>query len=271
MFRRGTTGRRIGLAVALVALGAMLYASIALGAAPIIGQGDDFYSAPTYPIDQGEVAQFQVTGSTHNVTAIQAGPDGQALFRSPTISGGSTGVQGTQYLSAGDYTFFCTVHPTTMQATLHVTANGAPQARPSAQLSVRSKKLAKASKKGILVAITASAKVDGASLVAKLGKATIGKAGRALAVRRSIAREGEAHQGRQAQALQEVEGVGVRHGGHPIRLARHRQEEAHLGLRSRFPHALGDDPHLILGAVLGPRPEETAQSILRLARDDMHV
>ncbi len=41
---------------------------------------------------------------------------------------------------------------------------------------MRSKKLAKVSKKGILVAITATAKVDGASLVAKLGKTTIGKA-----------------------------------------------------------------------------------------------
>jgi hypothetical protein len=68
------------------------------------------------------------------------------------------------------------VHPTTMQATLVVTSNGTPQARPSASLSVRSKKLAKVSKKGILVAITSSAKVDDASLTAKLGNAVIGKA-----------------------------------------------------------------------------------------------
>ena len=175
MFKRGMTGRRLGLAIALIAVGAMVYAGIALAAAPIIGQGDDTYSASTYTIDQGEVAQLQVTGSSHNVTAHQAGPDSKALFRTPTISGGSAGVDGTQYLSAGDYTFFCSVHPSTMQATLHVTSNGAPLARPSAQLSVRSKKVAKASKKGILVAITASAKVDGASLVAKLGKTTIGK------------------------------------------------------------------------------------------------
>jgi plastocyanin len=141
----------------------------------IVGQGDDTFSASTYTADQGEVVQLQVTGDSHNATARQNGPDGQALFFSPTISGGTAGVQGTQYLSAGDYSFFCTVHPTTMQATLHVTSNGTPQARPSAQLSVRSKKLAKVSKKGILVAVTTSAKVDGASLVAKLGKATIGK------------------------------------------------------------------------------------------------
>jgi hypothetical protein len=42
---------------------------------------------------------------------------------------------------------------------------------------VRSKKLAKVSKKGILVAINASTKIDGASITAKLGKTTIGKAG----------------------------------------------------------------------------------------------
>ncbi|HEX3563469.1 MAG TPA: hypothetical protein VHU24_11570, partial [Solirubrobacterales bacterium] len=134
------------------------------------------YSAASYTTDQGEVAQLNVTGSSHNATAHQSGPDGQALFRSPTISGGTTGVQGTQYLSAGTYTFFCTVHPTTMQATLVVTGNGTPQARPSATVSVRSRKLSKVSKKGLQVAISASAKVDGASLVAKLGKATIGKA-----------------------------------------------------------------------------------------------
>jgi plastocyanin len=175
MRERGTRRKKLAVAGALVVAIGLLAAGLAFGAAPIIGQGDDTYSAPTYTIDQGEVGQLQVTGSTHNVTARQSGPDGQALFRTPTISGGSTGVQGTQFLSAGDYTFFCTVHPTTMQATLHVTSNGAPQGRPSAQLSVRSKKLAKVAKKGILVALTTTAKVDDASLVAKLGKTTIGK------------------------------------------------------------------------------------------------
>ncbi len=168
--------RRLGLVAGLIVAGVLFAGGIALAASQtIVGQVDNTYNAPTYTTDQGEVVQFNVTGSTHNVTAHQNGPDAGALFRTPTISGGTTGVQGTQYLSAGDYTFFCSVHPTTMQATLHVTSNGTPQARPSATVSVRSKKLAKASKKGILVAINTTAKVDGASLVAKLGKATIGK------------------------------------------------------------------------------------------------
>jgi plastocyanin len=181
MLRRGTKGRRIWLAVAIAAIGVMVCAGIALAASDTIvaGPAESFSNQPgnaPYNTDQGVVVQFQDNGGSHNVTARQNGPDGKALFRSPTISGGTAGVDGTQYLSAGDYAFFCSVHPTTMSGTLHVTGNGTALPRPAAQVSVRSKKLAKARKKGILVAITTSAKVDGASLVAKLGKTTIGKA-----------------------------------------------------------------------------------------------
>ncbi len=172
--------KRLGLVAGLVTAGVLFAGGIAFAASlPIVGGIDDTFSGeanPTYTTDQGEVVPFQVTGNTHNVTAHQKGPDGRALFRTPTIAGGTIGVQGTQYLSAGTYSFFCTIHPTTMQATLVVTGNGTPQPRPSGTLSVRSKKIAKVIKKGVLVAITASTKVDGASLVAKLGKATIGKA-----------------------------------------------------------------------------------------------
>jgi plastocyanin len=181
MLKRGTLGRRLGLTVAAAAVAAMVCAGVALASAPIVGQGDNTFSAPTYTIDQGEVAQLQVTGSSHNATARQTGPDGKALFHSPTISGGTTGVNGTQYLSSGDYAFLCTVHPTTMQATLRVSTNGTAQPRPQAALSLKSKSLAKAIKKGILVSIEASTKIDGVTLTAKLGKATIGKATVSLA------------------------------------------------------------------------------------------
>jgi plastocyanin len=182
MLIRGTKGRRLWLAVALVALGGMAYAGIALASAPIVGTGTNQYTAPDYTINQGEVAQLQVTGSTHNATANGTGPDGKALFRSPTISTGqSAGVDGTQYLSAGTYTFFCTIHPSTMQATLHVSNTGAPLARPSATLALKSKSLSNAIKKGLLVAVTASTKIDGATISAKLGKTTIGKATLSLA------------------------------------------------------------------------------------------
>src|SRR5256885_6541708 len=126
MLNRRDRRRKLWFAAGLAAALTLFVAGLAFAAAPIIGQADNTFSAPTYTIDQGEVGQLQVTGSTHNATARQTGPDGQALFRSPTISSGNAGVQGTQYLSAGDYSFFCTIHPTTMQATLHVTGNGTP-------------------------------------------------------------------------------------------------------------------------------------------------
>jgi plastocyanin len=177
MLRSGTRGRRFWLAVAAAALVAMTCAGISLAASDTIVAGpSDSFSAPTYNTDQGEVVPFQNLGGSHNVTARQNGPDGQSLFRTPTISGGTAATNGTQYLSTGDYPFFCTVHPTTMNGTLHVSTNGAPQPRPSATLSIRAKKIAKALKRGITVALNTSAKIDDVSLVAKLGKATIGRA-----------------------------------------------------------------------------------------------
>lgn len=160
---------------------ALFAGGLAFASAPIIGQADNHYSAPSYTIDQGEVAQLQVTGSSHNVTAHQSGPDGKALFRAPTISGGATGVAGTQYLSAGDYTFFCSIHPSTMQATLHVSTNGTPLARPQVALALRNRSLSKAIKKGIMVSVNAGTKIDGVTLTAKLGKATLGRATVSLA------------------------------------------------------------------------------------------
>jgi plastocyanin len=172
----------VSLAVAVAAVAAMLGTGIALAAsATIVGTGGDVFTPTDYNADQGEVSQLQVTGSSHNVTARQSGPDGKALFRSATISGGATPVNGTQYLSSGDYAFFCTVHPTTMNGTLRVTGAGAPLPRPQATLSLKSKSLAKAIRKGILVSIEASTKIDGVTLTAKLGKATIGKATVSLA------------------------------------------------------------------------------------------
>jgi hypothetical protein len=146
------------------------------GTASEIYTGGDGAPFPTYTTDQGEVVQFTVTGSTHTVTANQNGPDGKALFRTPIVSGGTVGVSGTQFLSAGDYRFFCTVHPSTMQATLHVSGNGTPQARPSASLALRTKTISKALKKGLLVAVNASTKIDGVGLTAKLGNTKIGGA-----------------------------------------------------------------------------------------------
>ena len=168
--------RRLGFVAGLIVAGLLFAGGIALAASQtIIGQVDDTFNAATYTTDQGEVVPFQVTGSSHNVTAHQNGPDGAALFRTPTISSGSTGVQGTQYLSAGNYTFFCTIHPATMQATLHVTSNGAPQARPSSSIKVTRRSVSQTIKKGIKLNMTPTTSIEGVALTAKLGKTTIGK------------------------------------------------------------------------------------------------
>jgi plastocyanin len=170
-------GKRVGLALAVASVAAMLGTGIALAASDVIvgGPGESF-SAATFNTDQGEVVQFQNLGGSHNVTARQNGPDGKALFRSATTSGGTTPVNGTQYLSSGDYPFLCTVHPTTMNGTLRVTGAGSPVPRPQATLAPRGKSLAKALKKGIKLAVTATSSAGGVTFTAKLGKATIGKA-----------------------------------------------------------------------------------------------
>jgi plastocyanin len=166
------------LLITLTCAGVALGAGVAFGApATIIGTGANTFDAPTYTQDQGDLSLLQVTGSIHNATATQNGPDGKALFRSATISGATTPVNGTQYLTTGSYAFICTIHPTTMQATLNVTTNGTPQPRPQITLKLQSRKLAKVTKKRrLLVAITSSARADDASVTAKLGKATIARA-----------------------------------------------------------------------------------------------
>ena len=181
MLKRGSKGRRLGLVAAIAALAAMAYAGLALAAAPITATDNEF--ASSYTIDQGEIPTFINGGaSQHNVTAQTNGPDKRALFSTPTLNGGQQApVDGTQYLTAGSYTFFCTIHPTQMQATLVVTSNGKPQARPSASLTSKTKTISKALKKGIQVSADASTAISSAAFTAKLGSATIGKTTRSLA------------------------------------------------------------------------------------------
>jgi plastocyanin len=183
MLRQGRAGRKARLVFGAVFVAALVGTGAALAAsATIVGTGGDVFSPTDYTADQGEVSQLQVTGSNHNVTARQDGPDGRALFRSATITGGTTAVNGTQYLSTGSYAFFCTIHPSTMNGTLQVSANGTPVARPRATLKLQRKSLSKAVRKGILVSVNATAAVvEDAVLTAKSGKATIGKATVSLA------------------------------------------------------------------------------------------
>ena len=179
MLRRAKAVRRLWVTVGLAGAIGLFGAGIALAATDTIFAGDNFFQPSQVNTDQGTVVPFQNTGSSqHNVTATATGPDGKPLFRSPTTNGGaSSSVQGTQYLSAGDYSFFCTIHGPVMSGVLHVTSAGAAQARPNATLTLVSKKISKVVKKGkLLVGVNMTASVDGASLVASLGKATLGRA-----------------------------------------------------------------------------------------------
>jgi plastocyanin len=170
----------IGIAAALTCVGISLIGTgvvLAQGSEVIVAGPSESFSQPSFNTDQGEIVQFRDDGGTHNVTARQAGPDGGPLFRSATISGGTTPVNGTHYLTTGDYQFFCSIHPTTMNGTLHVTGAGTPQPRPNLRLTLISRKLAKVVKTGKLrVGVNASVAAQGASIIAKLGKLTIASA-----------------------------------------------------------------------------------------------
>jgi len=159
-------------------LGSAAIAAPVASAAPasIIGTGGDVFAPTTYAHDAGTVASFTSTGGTHNVTAFAGGPDGQALFRSETISSGSTPVNGTQYIGAGGHAFLCTIHPSTMQGTLNV--SGTPLARPELKAKVKSKSLDQAvgqSAVKVKVTITGGSG-ERAEVDLKLGKKKIGGA-----------------------------------------------------------------------------------------------
>lgn len=179
MVKRGKLQGRIGL----IACGAVLVALVAAGFAfaaadNIVAIAPNKFSVATYNMAQGEqpVFQNQEAGVTHNVTASANGPDGKALFRTADIPGGGAAkVDGTQYLTAGSYVFICTIHPSTMIATLAVSGNGTPQARPALGLRVTTHKIAKVIKQGLLISIDSNVKTDDVELEAKLGNTVIGK------------------------------------------------------------------------------------------------
>ncbi|MFN2615736.1 MAG: plastocyanin/azurin family copper-binding protein [Thermoleophilaceae bacterium] len=115
-----------------------ILAAAALASAPAASADDVIHAAPTLryspsrvTIDQGEKVVFENDDSVeHNVVSADYAPDGSRLFRSDTIGGGlSTSVSGTEYLTTGDYDFFCSLHRG-MRGVLSVTGAGAPLPRP---------------------------------------------------------------------------------------------------------------------------------------------
>ena len=134
------------------------------------------YTKAAYTIDAGQEATFVNAGDgSHDVTATSKGPDGNLLFSSDTVASGPTQVKGTQYLSAGNYAFYCTVHPL-MTAQLTVGA-GTPVARPAVTLKVLSKKVDKVASSGKLrVKVTAAGAAQNVVVTAKKGALKLGTA-----------------------------------------------------------------------------------------------
>jgi plastocyanin len=170
-----TRAGRATIAVLMLG-GSGLAAASALGVTETITTSPQCcsFSQPTFTIDAGQVATFNNPDSaSHNVTATTQGPDGKELFVSPTVSGGQTQVNGTQYLQPGSYDFMCTIHPG-MTATLQVGA-GTPLARPAVTLKILSSKIDKVvSSRTLKVKLSAAAESDGVSLLARKGARRIG-------------------------------------------------------------------------------------------------
>lgn len=170
---------RIALASALAVFAtgtAVAAADVTISSQP---GGVDLYAAPVYSMNAGERAFFQnPSGNSHNVTAKLKGPDGRALFRSRTISSGTTPVDGVQYLKGGVYDFHCTIHAG-MEAKLDVsTSAGTPAARPDIEVAVPAQPLASVRRSGKLkVRVRALTDSDNVALLARKGARRLGSKG----------------------------------------------------------------------------------------------
>lgn len=125
---RGPTIRR---AAASAGVAALLWPVIAWADKSIEAGPPNRFTTPEITMDQGERLTFR-NGDTvsHDVVASSAGPDGKPLFRTPIVAAGKSAfVEGSQFLTEGQYPFVCSLH-NGMKGSLRVTANGTPQQRP---------------------------------------------------------------------------------------------------------------------------------------------
>lgn len=158
-------GKKLTVTVGLAVMITGAAASAALGVVIEANGGiQSGFNQVNYTQPQGVRSTFsnESSGGTfqlhHNVIS-NGRLGGFRLFRSKVIAGGnSTPIPGTQYLTTGDYPFFCIVHAN-MQATLHVTGAGTPVARPDIAVTIKTKKLARANSiHGLRVKIEAATK-----------------------------------------------------------------------------------------------------------------
>ena len=168
------------LAIAIVGL--LAAASPASAADTITADvGCCTFAPGPYFQDLGEIPLFENPpgANPHNVTSTATGPDGGELFRSKTIGAGdTTPVEGTQYLEAGTYPFFCTLHGPSMSGELVVQGEkGAVVPRPSVKVSIPSQRLKKVRRSGrVKVKVRAATASSGIGVRVSRGKTVIASA-----------------------------------------------------------------------------------------------
>jgi hypothetical protein len=115
----------------LIALTALLLLAPAAYADERIQAGPpNRYLTPNPTMDQGEPLYFENSDvQDHDVTSRANAADGKPLFSSDLIGRGERAfVNNSQYLTTGQYQFFCSIH-TDMTGTLTVTSAGTPASR----------------------------------------------------------------------------------------------------------------------------------------------
>jgi plastocyanin len=198
-------GRRFKVRRVVVGMAAM--GLIAFGAGQALGASEPITASPTcctygkasFTIDRGATATFDNEdpgSSPHDVTSLDTGgPKNLPLFRSSQITLGQTPVSGTNALGPGTYKFFCTVHPTEMQAQLVVT----PSASPTIAVTILSRKVGQVASSGkVKVKLRGLLASNNISVVAKVGKKKLGStrvtsvgAGAASTVKVPLSRAGK--------------------------------------------------------------------------------
>lgn len=155
---------RISTAIAVSAL-LVVPAGAAATTVSVASGPDNVYSSSTYAIDQGGGLDF-INDSDRPHDLISVGLfSSRPLFRAPRLApGSSTTVPGVEYLVAGTYPFFCSLHPG-MEANLVVNSGGTPLERPAVAARIISATKSALLRSGtVRIALSTATAVSGVTL-----------------------------------------------------------------------------------------------------------